>query len=106
MGQPSFIAPEARYTVAEHENGKSRKGVNEKSDIWKIPDLTANILTNVNGQRSFEVVNNITNYAYQEELQPIHDRCKLRNPEDRPSAREILIVYLKLYRQLAELSNK
>nr|XP_039259607.1 protein O-mannose kinase-like [Styela clava] len=44
MKQPHFIPPEQRYTAKEYKNKEPCKPVDEKSDIWKIPDITRKLM--------------------------------------------------------------
>ncbi|XP_077966068.1 protein O-mannose kinase-like [Styela clava] len=105
MSQPEFLAPEIRYTQLEFNDGVSRKPVTEAADVWKIPDLTANILFSVKGHRSFEIYK-LMEYHLSPDLQEIHDKCKKRNPNDRPNSREVLIRYLEVYEKLLKDKRK
>ena len=101
MAQPEFLAPEIRYTQKEFERSTCRKPVDESSDVWKFPDFFANIMIKTRGKRYFDILANTDiDYYLKEELEHIHSKCKHSNPAKRPSSKEVLLEYLKLYHKL------
>lgn len=87
MKSPEFIAPEQRYTEKEYKQFKSRKPITEKSDIWKIPDITKLIMKDSKLEEQL-----------MQNMKKLHLKCKNKNPKLRPTARTILIEYLKFYK--------
>lgn len=81
MKEPKFIAPEQQYTYEEFLEGSSRKPIDEKTNIWKIPDITKAL---VNDKK---ILNKLKN---------IHKQCKNVDPSKRPTATEVLIRYLQV----------
>lgn len=88
-----FVAPEQLWP---HRN----RGVafsddlmpeyDEKTDIWKIPDVTRFLIGRVPG-------GDLVHFH----LFSVHERCKNRDPERRPSALEVLEAYKQVYGSIA-----
>ncbi|XP_039258959.2 protein O-mannose kinase-like [Styela clava] len=88
MKKPYFIAPEQRYTLEEYKKYKSRKPVDEKSDIWKIPDITKKLIERSKMEKFL-----------MKKLEFIHQKCKNLDPKLRPTARDVFIEYLKVLKE-------
>ncbi|XP_074143504.1 protein O-mannose kinase isoform X2 [Sminthopsis crassicaudata] len=88
-----FVAPEQLWPYGEEvpfENGRMPP-YDEKTDIWKIPDVSSFLLGHVEGS---DVV--------RFHLFEIHQACKKKNPEERPSAQEVLDTYQKVLNSLRD----
>ncbi|KAF7710567.1 protein O-mannose kinase [Silurus meridionalis] len=90
MGE--FVAPEQRWPYGEVSfSDDLMPGYNEKSDIWKIPDVTHALLSHVPGSDVIHL-----------HLFEIHAACKRQDPKLRPSAHEVLSVYRSVYDSMKE----
>ncbi|GFW45402.1 protein O-mannose kinase [Trichonephila clavipes] len=79
----SFVAPEQLWPFAEQKyDPKSMPKYNEKTDIWKIPDICNFIL---GGRTETDVL--------KYKLFNFHKICKNRDPSKRPSAKLVLEMY-------------
>lgn len=79
-----FIAPEQQWPYDDQEFSDAKMpGYNEKTDIWKIPDLCEYFLGTVSGSDPLRF-----------KLFKIHQNCKDVKPEKRPSANEVLNEYI------------
>lgn len=106
MEMASFLAPEARYTQIEFDKELPLKPLDQNSDVWKFPDLFANIMNKSPGSKRLQTLANLDiNYYFKNELENIHKRCKNREPSRRPSSQEVLIEYLKLYERKFAIEN-
>lgn len=82
-----FVAPEQLWPHGEEEFSDERmEGYDEKTDIWKIPNLFEFFVGEVNGSESLKFT-----------LYDIHKQCKSIDPTDRPSAAQILEAYDKAW---------
>ncbi|KAL0969638.1 hypothetical protein UPYG_G00230150 [Umbra pygmaea] len=83
-----FVAPEQLWPHEKEQPflDELMPGYNEKTDIWKIPDVTRFLLGRVAGGdvAHFHLFN-------------IHEECKMREPQLRPSAKNVLSVYRSVY---------
>lgn len=88
-----FVAPEQRWPHGEEVpfSDDLMPGYDEKSDIWKIPDVTRSLLGRVSGSDVIHL-----------HLFQIHAECKRQNPKLRPSAHEVLSVYRSVYDSMKE----
>ena len=87
----SFVAPEQLWPFAPVPfNNDQMQGYDEKIDIWRIPNVIDKLLGRVKG----------SNFV-RRQLLNIHERCKMRDPQLRPSATSVL---QELYR-VSALSN-
>ncbi|TSW48777.1 Protein O-mannose kinase [Bagarius yarrelli] len=88
-----FVAPEQQWPFGEKMpfSDDLMPGYDEKSDIWKIPDVTRFLLGHVSGSDVIHL-----------HLFQIHAECKRPNPKLRPSAREVLHVYRSVYDSMKE----
>jgi hypothetical protein len=74
--------------------------VDEKSDIWKLPDLIEKILISgipsegVQAKRAKAMLNH---------LKPIMRECKIKQPEKRPTAKIVSNHLMRLERKLEGL---
>ena len=86
-----FVAPEQTWPYGEYRlfNPDQQPGYYYTSDIWKVPDITKWLLGT--SQESI----NILNY-----LATIHHRCKSTDYTWRPSAKEIVTEYERIWSAL------
>jgi len=88
-----FVAPEQLWPYHEEEFSDARMpGYDEKTDIWKIPDV-CNYFLGINSD-SVKLKLMLIN---------IHALCKFEDPKDRPTAAEILQEYTSIWKELAPL---
>nr|XP_046164424.1 protein O-mannose kinase [Oncorhynchus gorbuscha]XP_046164425.1 protein O-mannose kinase [Oncorhynchus gorbuscha] len=83
-----FVAPEQLWP---HSDGQPfvdelMPGYDEKTDIWKIPDVTRFLMGRVAG-------GDVVHFH----LFQINGECKRRDPQLRPSAMDVLSVYRSVY---------
>jgi len=74
--------------------------VDEKSDVWKIPFLVEKVLTsgiNVESRLGKRVLSLVAR------LKPLLEDCLEKRPEDRPSAKTVVIRLQRLTRRIEEL---
>ncbi|XP_028848884.1 protein O-mannose kinase [Denticeps clupeoides] len=88
-----FVAPEQLWP---HGSGtpftdELMPGYDEKTDVWKIPDVTRFLLGHVVGSDVIHF-----------HLFQIHADCKRYDPRMRPTAREVLSVYRSVYDTMVE----
>lgn len=78
----SFVSPEQRwpYQSSKVFNPVQQPGYTEKSDIWKIPDITRALLS-TGGENILDL------------LEVTHRKCKNREPSGRPTAIQVLQEY-------------
>ncbi|KAJ8281106.1 hypothetical protein GJAV_G00063590 [Gymnothorax javanicus] len=83
-----FVAPEQLWPHGEEVpfSDELMPGYDEKTDVWKIPDVTRFLLGRVSG-------GDVAHFH----LFEIHSQCKRKDPAGRPSAREVLGVYRTVY---------
>ncbi|XP_060926904.1 protein O-mannose kinase [Limanda limanda] len=84
-----FVAPEQLWPFADEGTPFSDElmpGYDEKTDIWKIPDVTWSLMGRVPG-------GDLVHFH----LFQIHEQCKQRDPRLRPSAQEVLTVYRSVH---------
>ena len=85
-----FVAPEQLWPYTDQPfSDKLMPGYNEKTDVWKVPNICDNFLGQVTGSDTVRF-----------HLFDIHKQCKSLAPEDRPAARQVLSVYIKVQQQL------
>ena len=79
-----FVAPEQKwpYQSSKVFNHAQQPGYAEKSDIWKIPDVTRALLNKGSGYQ------NILDL-----LEVVHRKCKSLEPLSRPTATQVLQEY-------------
>uniref|UniRef100_H3C7T0 Protein O-mannose kinase n=1 Tax=Tetraodon nigroviridis TaxID=99883 RepID=H3C7T0_TETNG len=88
-----FVAPEQLWP---HRNrgvafsDRLMPGYDERTDIWKIPEVTRFLMGGVPGA-------DLVHFH----LFPVHERCKSRDPGQRPSALEVLRAYQAVYSSIA-----
>lgn len=98
MEMAAFLAPEARYSPREFDEELPLKPLDQNADVWKFPDLFANIMNKSPGKLRLETLASLDiDYHFKTELESIHNRCKNHEPSKRPSSRVVLIEYLRLY---------
>lgn len=88
-----FVAPEQLWP--HHNQGVAflddlMPEYDERTDIWKIPDVTRFLIGRVPG-------GDLVHFH----LFSIYEQCKNRDPEHRPSALEVLKVYKQVYSSIA-----
>lgn len=84
-----FVAPEQlwpHHRAHEPFSEQLMPGYDEKTDIWKIPEVTRFLMGSVPG-------GDLVHFH----LFHIHQRCKKEEPELRPSALDILNAYRDVY---------
>lgn len=88
-----FVAPEQLWPFPSEDKPFSdgqMLGYDEKTDIWKIPEVTRFLIGSVPG-------GDLVHFH----LFQIHSECKKEDPKLRPSALEVLTVYKTVYRSMA-----
>ncbi|XP_068259555.1 protein O-mannose kinase isoform X2 [Nyctibius grandis] len=82
-----FVAPEQRWPYGEEVPFEDdlMPPYDEKTDIWKIPDVSNFFLGHVEGSDIVRL-----------HLFDIHAACKKKDPAERPSAQEVLDTYRKV----------
>ncbi|XP_032222072.2 protein O-mannose kinase isoform X2 [Nematostella vectensis] len=84
--QGDFVAPEQLWPFEDKDfRDEAMPGYDEKIDIWKIPSVVDKLLPW-----------NEQNNQIRQLLLQIHKKCKSRDPILRPSAAEVLKVYLSV----------
>ncbi|XP_029900866.1 protein O-mannose kinase [Myripristis murdjan] len=84
-----FVAPEQLWPFSDSGQPFSDElmpGYDERTDIWKIPDVTWYLMGRVPG-------GDVVHFH----LFQIHEQCKRREPKLRPSALDVLKVYKSVY---------
>ncbi|XP_029025599.1 protein O-mannose kinase isoform X2 [Betta splendens] len=81
-----FVAPEQLWPFKERFVDDLMPGYDEKTDVWKIPDVTWFLMGRVAG-------GDLVHFH----LFEIHKQCKKPEPELRPSAQDVLKVYRSVY---------
>lgn len=81
----NFVAPEQLWHKSSPFNIKRMKGYNEKTDIWKLPDVCLYFLKNEDVE------------LLQYMLFGVHNRCKEKDPMRRPSAKEVINLYNEIF---------
>lgn len=84
-----FVAPEQRWPFNESVPFRSdlKPTYDEKIDIWKIPPFVERILGDVNGSS-----------LAKSKLQRVMERCRAIDPQQRPTANEVLQRLLRVQR--------
>lgn len=86
-----FVAPEQRWPHADVAfSDELMAPYDEKTDIWKIPDVTRYLMGRVPG-------GDLVHFH----LFQIHEQCKQVDPKLRPSAQDVLQVYQSVYSSMA-----
>lgn len=80
-----FVAVEQLWPYDDPFNDNLMPGYNEKSDIWKIPDICDSFIGDIPGSESLKF-----------HLFQVHKLAKSREPSERPSARVILDIYREI----------
>ena len=79
-----FVAPEQLWPFTnETFDDKKMPGYDEKSDIWKIPDVLYHLLGD-----------SVVCHNFKSRLFNIISKCKSMLPQDRPTAEEILSYFM------------
>uniref|UniRef100_A0A3B3BZ74 Protein O-mannose kinase n=1 Tax=Oryzias melastigma TaxID=30732 RepID=A0A3B3BZ74_ORYME len=82
-----FVAPEQLWPFCNKSlSDDLMPGYDEKTDIWKVPDVTRFIMGGVRG-------GDLVHFH----LFQVHDECKREEPKLRPSALDVLRVYRSVY---------
>lgn len=87
----SFIAPEQLWNHNFSFNESMMNGYNEKTDIWKAVAVCNYFLKDIEG-------NEVALYR----LFNIHRQCRNQDPSKRPTAKELVVEYIKILDELAE----
>ncbi|CAH1785093.1 unnamed protein product [Owenia fusiformis] len=85
-----FVAPEQKWPFDKNDKFDNDKmpGYDEKTDIWKIPDVFKHLISDTKGADSLKYY-----------LFDIHKKCKSKDPKKRPSTKEILKQYYKVWKK-------
>ncbi|XP_023646913.2 protein O-mannose kinase [Paramormyrops kingsleyae] len=92
-----FVAPEQLWPHTEVQlfSDELMPSYDEKTDVWKIPDVARFLLGKVPGA-------DVAHF----QLFEIHSRCKQEDPTQRPSARDVLGVYKMVYSSMMKDNAK
>ncbi|KAL4641874.1 protein O-mannose kinase [Arapaima gigas] len=95
--QGKFVAPEQLWPHGAMQpfSHELMPGYDEKTDVWKVPDVARFLLGSVPGA-------DVAHFH----LFEIHSKCKNRDPSQRPSAREVLGVYRMVYSSMVKDNMK
>ncbi|XP_077478146.1 protein O-mannose kinase isoform X1 [Stigmatopora argus] len=88
-----FVAPEQRWpleNVGTPFSNELMREYDEKTDIWKIPDVVQFLIGKV-------AAGDLIHFH----LFEIHKKCKAEEPKLRPSALDVLMIYKALYSSMA-----
>ena len=87
-----FVAPEQKWPYSQLKvfNFNEQPSYDEKTDVWKIPDVTRALLGHS------EDAMWVLDY-----LLSVHHRCKRRDPDGRPSVAEVLEEYELVWRLIS-----
>ena len=78
-----FVAPEQLWPYPDREYKDDEMPLyDEKTDIWKVPDVCNYFLGSVDGAENIKF-----------HLFKIHERCKSQDPAQRPTAQELVTHY-------------
>lgn len=88
-----FVAPEQLWPYDRPFDDNAMKGYDHKTDVWKIPDVCHWFLTLGRNDSQF----NSSVQRIERSLRNTIDGCKRADPRDRPSAREVLQSYSKVF---------
>lgn len=86
-----FVAPEQLWPFGGGDDGQPfldelMPGYDERTDVWKIPDVTQHLMGRVPG-------GDLVHFH----LFQIHEQCKRRDPRLRPSALDVVTAYRSVY---------
>jgi len=96
----SFVAPEQLWPSIDRPfNDKQMPEYNEKTDIWKIPQVCDSFMNIPSDSASEETISLVNS-----KLSIIHHKCKHVNHLMRPSAQQVLEAYQQIYNEL-QLTN-
>ena len=95
-----FVAPEQKWPLNKLKvfNSDEQPGYNEKTDVWKIPDIAKVLL----GTDSLKAAENEHIVGY---LVAVHQKCKRINPEKRPAVGDVLKEYELVWKLLSDAQN-
>ena len=85
--QGDFAAPEQRWTINADFVDELLPGYDEKTDIWKIPDVCDYFIGD-----STTGVDSLKFHLFK-----IHSSCKSEDPKTRPTAGEVIKAYMDIY---------
>jgi len=96
----SFVAPEQKWPFNQLKvfNADEQPGYNEKTDIWKIPDVVKALL----GGDALKLAESEHILDY---LVAVHRKCKRSNPEERPAISDVLKEYELVWSLLANTQD-
>ena len=92
-----FVAPEQKWPLNKLKvfNSDEQPGYNEKTDIWKIPDV-AKVLLGV------DLLKAVENEHIVDYLVTVHQKCKRIDPEERPAISDVLKEYELVWKLLSD----
>ena len=91
--QATFVAPEQRWKESFNYVDELASGYDEKTDIWKIPDMCDFFVSTPGG-----ITPGLE--ALRHQLTTIHGLCKRKLPSQRPSAEQVLQEYTRVFNGL------
>lgn len=94
--EPTFLAPEMRFTDVDLRRGTYRKRIGRSTDVWKIPDIALEVLTPKGSPYPIDGMLK----TFLEKTEHVHSACKNINEYKRPLSKDVLIEYLKLYNKI------
>ena len=91
-----FVAPEQKWPLNKLKvfNSDEQPGYNEKTDVWKIPDVVRVLL-------GADLLKTAANEHIVDYLVAIHHRCKRINPDERPAISDVLKEYELVWKLLS-----
>ncbi|KAM4625779.1 protein O-mannose kinase isoform 2-T2 [Polymixia lowei] len=92
-----FVAPEQLWPFSDDGllfSDELMPGYDERTDVWKIPDVMRYLMGRVPG-------GDVAHFH----LFQIHEECKRRDPQLRPSALDVLRVYKSVYANMVRDST-
>jgi len=92
----SFVAPEQLWPFVDKPfNDGEMREYDEKTDIWKIPEV-CNWFVNI----ADDSVSTDSISLVKDKLSKIHQKCKHTDPRNRPSAKQVLEAYQQIFNEL------
>ncbi|XP_050398793.1 protein O-mannose kinase [Patella vulgata] len=90
----AYVAPEQLWPFDSTFSDSHMPGYDEKTDIWKIPDVCKVLFNERPGSTGLLL-----------KLFDINSRCKNENPLERPTAQEVYLMYQKVYNNIFNINH-